>query len=58
MAKKDYRMLGVPHPNLENAFVFQSPSFSRFPSCVFLFTVDIESEIVILQNAWIANARD
>lgn len=53
IAKIDPFMLGVPHPNIPQLFVYQSPKLATMPSCVFTFTINEDAKVVTLQNAWI-----
>jgi len=50
MALINPRMIGVPHPELPNIWVYESPRLTRFPPIVIIYTVNDDTGMVILWN--------
>ncbi|BBF68230.1 hypothetical protein SBA_ch1_04300 [Sphingomonas bisphenolicum] len=53
LAKRDPRMVGVPHPDLVSLWVYESPALARLPSVVFIYTIDDKAGMVDLWNCFL-----
>lgn len=50
VATRDPRRAGVPHPNLEQAWVFEFSGVQRLPRVVILYRIDDAAGLVIQAN--------
>lgn len=50
LAERNPSLAGVPHPDVNDIYVFEGPALARLPRIAFVFSVDSENGVVRLWN--------